>query len=210
MELVAHRAANAPESIGEASRVADTLELDVHTFRGRLEVRHAKVVWPFRIYWERGVGLTDERPHPLASVLAATPSDVALWVDLKGFTGRFARRVVRQVGDERPITVSGRSWWALRPAHRMGIRTFRSVGNRAQLWLALRIRHPHGVVMHERFATTEHLGRLDGRCSAVAVWGVADRARAIELRDAGLAALILDDLDLIGDLGESSHGTAGH
>ena len=56
MELVAHRAGNDPAAMADALAVADTLELDVHLLRGRLDVRHSKVIWPFRIYWERGEG----------------------------------------------------------------------------------------------------------------------------------------------------------
>ena len=51
VELVAHRAGNVTSSIASALDAADTVELDVHLFRGRIEVRHAKVIWPFRIHW---------------------------------------------------------------------------------------------------------------------------------------------------------------
>jgi hypothetical protein len=199
MELVAHRAGNRAATIGPALAVADTIELDVHALRGHLEVRHSKVVWPFRIYWERGHGLLeDQHPESLASILAAVPVDTGVWIDLKGFTGWLTRRVLRSVGDRRPLTMSCRSWWALRPARNGGVRTYRSVGSRWQLWLALRLRHPDGVVLHERFATPEHLARL--RCSHVAVWAVRDHQRAAELRALGMSAMILDDLDLIGAL----------
>ena len=199
VELIAHRAGNGRELIAPARAVADGIEIDVHTFRGRFEVRHSKALWPFAVYWERRVGLLpDEKPPSLASILDATPADTHLWVDLKGFTGRFTKRVLHELGDRRPLTMSCRSWWALGPARRRrDVRTFRSIGNRLQLWIALRIRHPDGVGVHERFATVEHLERLRDRCTGVAVWAVNDLDRAIELRDRGVAVLIIDDLGLI-------------
>jgi len=196
-EWVAHRAGNDPHLIAPALAVADAVELDVHLFRGRLEVRHSKVLWPFRIYWEQDEGiLPRERPPRLASILAATPDDAHLWVDVKGFTPRLTRRVLRAVGD-RPVTFSGRSWWVLRAAQRRGVRTFRSVGSRTQLWLALRLTHPDGIGLPERFATPGRLTELGRRCSSIAVWAVREPARAAELRDLGVRTLIIDDLDLV-------------
>ncbi len=197
--MIAHRAGNEHRLIEPALAVADAIELDVHTFRGRLDVRHSKALWPLARYWERDAGLLPrEDPPPLVSILAVVPAGAHLWIDLKGFTGRFTRRVLHAVGDHRPLTMSTRHWWTLRPAlERNGVRTFRSVGSRGQLWLALRLDHPDGIAMHERFATPEHLDRLRSRCAAIAIWGVHDLGRAIELRDLGVTALILDDLDLI-------------
>lgn len=205
MQLVAHRAGNHPESIAPALSVADAIELDVHLFRGRLEVRHSKVVRPFRVYWERGVGiLPDERPVALGDIVAATPDDAHLWIDLKGFTRRLPRRVLDVLGPRPQLTMSCRSWWVLgRVGGNPTIRTFRSVANRAQCWLALRLRHPDGIVMHERFATPDVVARLAPRCRAIAVWAVTDEARAEELRAIGIDAVIADDLDLIAAIGSS-------
>lgn len=199
MELIAHRAGNEPHLIAPALDVADTVELDVHLFRGRPDVRHTKVIWPFRIYWERGVWLVrDEHPHDLADIVSAAPDDAHLWLDLKVFTSRLTRRLLREHGHRRPLTMSCRSWWALGPASRArDVRTFRSVGHRLQLWVALRLRHPDGIVMHERFAGPDNIARLRDRCSTIAVWAVTDLERATELRDLGIDALIIDDLDLI-------------
>ncbi len=59
MELIAHRAGNEAHLIAPAMVVADTIELDVHLFRRRLEVRHAKVLWPFAVFWEKWELLPD-------------------------------------------------------------------------------------------------------------------------------------------------------
>jgi glycerophosphoryl diester phosphodiesterase len=205
MELVAHRAGNQPGLVAPALAVADTIEVDVHLFHHRLEVRHSKVIWPFKIYWERGVWLLpDEHPHDLGEIVAAAPDDAHLWLDLKGFTGRLSRRLLREFGDRRPLTMSCRSWWALGPARRAAdVRTFRSAANRTQLWLALHLRHPDGIVMHERFATPDNVARLRERCHRLAVWGVDDLDRAGELRELGIDAMIIDDLELIAALSAS-------
>jgi hypothetical protein len=199
MEWIAHRAANGPDSLAPALALADGAELDVHLLRGRLEVRHSKAVWPLRIYWERGEGiLADEQPADLASILAAAPDGAHLWFDLKAFTPRLTRHVLRAVDEEVELTMSSRSWWILRPARRRGgVRTFRSIGSRLQLWVALRLRHPHGVGIPDRFATPSMIERLRARSSAVAVWGVQDDRRVGQLRDLGVDVLIVDDLDLI-------------
>lgn len=212
MELVAHRAGNDPARLVRAVEVADAVELDVHLLRGRLDVRHVKVIWPLRVYWERGEGFVGEHhPPALGDIVGAAPDGTHLWIDLKGFTGRLAQRVLRELERRRSqtstdmstCTMSCRSWWALRPARRAGLRTFRSIGNRAQLWVALRLRHPDGVVMHERFATPDVVDRLRDRCTRLAVWGVDDRPRADAIEGLGIATVILDDLDLIAELRSS-------
>jgi hypothetical protein len=212
VELVAHRAGNDPAAMADALAVADTLELDVHLLRGRLDVRHSKVIWPFRIYWERGEGLLpDQHPPALTEIVDAVPDGTHLWIDLKGFTGRLPRHVLRAISARHPmasVTMSCRSWWALGPARRAGARTFRSVGNRAQRWLAVRLQHPDGIVLDERFATPDVLARLRGRCAGVAVWAVEDRARAEELDRLGVCAVIVDELGLIDDLRSSRLPTA--
>jgi hypothetical protein len=52
-ELIAHRVGNSLEEVAAAAGRADLVEIDVHLFRGRLEVRHAKVLWPTAILWEQ-------------------------------------------------------------------------------------------------------------------------------------------------------------
>ena len=199
MEWIAHRAANDPATLVAALEVAAGAELDVHLLRGRLEVRHSKALWPLRIFWERGRGIIDDEPPVgLATILAAAPAGAHLWFDLKGFTPRLTRRVVRAVDDRVESTMSSRSWWILGRARRRGtVRTFRSAGSRLQLWFALRMNHPDGVGIPERFATPSVLAELARRCSSIAVWGVRDTPRAAELREAGVDVLIVDDLGLI-------------
>jgi glycerophosphoryl diester phosphodiesterase len=207
MELIAHRAGNVVTSIASALAVADAIELDVHTFRGRLEVRHAKVLWPTGVRWEPWhLTPADEPRTTLAEILVAVPAGTHLWLDLKGFTRRFTRRVLAEVGDGYSLTVSSRSWWVLRPAELHGARVMRSVGNRFQRRLVTasgirpRTRHPdarRGVVLHERLADARSVRRITRHWSPVVAWAVHDLTRVGELERMGVTGIILDDLDLI-------------
>lgn len=201
MELIAHRAGNGLDIVERAIPIADTVELDVHRFRGRLEVRHAKVIWPFPIYWERDGLVAGLDPPGLADMIAAVPDDVRLWLDLKGVSARLASRALATLDGRRPVTMSCRNWWVLRKvAGEPGVDTFRSVGNRWQRGIAVRIRHPHGVVLHERLVDAATVERLRTRCRRIAVWAVGTVERALELDRLGIDAIIVDDLDLIRDL----------
>lgn len=189
-------------AVGPAAAVAHTVELDVHAFRGRLEVRHAKVIRPFAIHWERR-GLVPELvrgldPPTLEEIVAAVPDGLGLWIDLKGFTTSLCDRALATVGEHRPLTMSCRSWWVLGPAtRRPDVGTYRSVGSRWQRWIAQRVRHPDGVVLHERLVDERCVARLRPRCSRIAAWAIGTVERALELEALGVDAVIVDDLALI-------------
>jgi glycerophosphoryl diester phosphodiesterase len=204
MELIAHRAGNERHLISPALEVADTIELDLHQFRGRLEVRHAKVLWPFAVFWEKWELVPDVAHPPLGEILEAAPADAHLWFDVKAITQRVPRRLLREVGPRRPITISCRSWWSLRSVRRLtGVRTFRSVGNRWQLWLVQRVRFAgtdDGIVMHERFASDEVLARLRRLTPHIVVWAVDAVDRALELHDRGISGVIADDLGVLAEV----------
>lgn len=205
IELVAHRAGNETRLIGPAIGIADAVELDVHLHRGRLEVRHAKSLWPSRRFWERWHWVPDPGWHELSEINTAALAGTHLWVDLKGFSSRLTRRVLAEVGNRRPLTLSCRSWWALRPAERLaGVRTLRSVGTRWQRWLVVRVPvgGVDGVVMHERLADPHHVAALKQRYSTVVVWAVEDVERATAVIAGGVDGIIADDLGLLAELKE--------
>lgn len=201
VELIAHRAGNERHLIAPALTVADTVELDVHLFWFRLEVRHAKALWPFAVFWEQWHLMPNVPRPPLTTILAATPDDTHLWFDLKGFTTRLPKRLLRETGVRPHMTASCRSWWALRPLRRVaGIRTLWSIASPGQLWLVERLRFADlgdGIVMKERLATEDTLARLRDRAATIIVWGVDDFERAIELHQLGVSGIIADDLDLL-------------
>lgn len=145
VEIIAHRAGNSAESVAAAARlsalgIVDTVELDVHLFRGRLEVRHAKIVcWPFARLWERWELLPADAPRrPLGASIDAIPVELGVWIDLKGFTRRLPRAVHRSLGDRPELTYSSRQWWLLRWVRRhTAARTMVSVGSRWQRWVVV-------------------------------------------------------------------------
>jgi glycerophosphoryl diester phosphodiesterase len=205
VELIAHRAGNLVASIEAAARVADAIEVDVHLFRGRLEVRHAKVLWPSSVQWERWEVVASPEPPPrLAEILRAVPDGTAVWLDLKGPSMRLPRRVRAEVTSVGPVTVSSRWWYNLRPFRRSGdVRTMRSVGNRAQLAVVSRLRRcgPNdGIVIHERLLTPSVALGLRHRTDHLCAWAVDDERRASELVAMGCSGLIIDDLGLVAAL----------
>lgn len=200
MELIAHRAANRPGLVQAGLAAADAVELDVHLRRGRLEVRHAKVLWPSSLLWERWYVVREERSEPLPPILDAAGPDAHLWFDLKGFRPRLATRVLHAADGRPASTMSCRSWWVLRPGRRRaGVRTVRSIGARWQLWWATRRRTPcadgHGLA--DRYATPATVAALLRRNPFVAVWGVTEAERLAALEAMGVSAVIADDLGML-------------
>jgi glycerophosphoryl diester phosphodiesterase len=203
MYFVAHRAGNLPATIEAALRVADAVELDVHLFRGRLEVRHEKVFWPCSARWEQWYFVPAHTPRPaLAEILDDLPRSTPLWLDLKGFTPRLTRKALAATAGFERVTVSSRSWWILKPAGaHPHVRVMRSAGNRLQRWFALHVtpaagHRADGVVLHERLADPDTVARLH-RTGSVVAWGAGTRRRIDELAALSLDGVILDDLDLI-------------
>jgi glycerophosphoryl diester phosphodiesterase len=206
VELVAHRAGNHPADIEPAAAVADTIEVDVHLFRRRLEVRHAKVLLPTAIQWERWwIDLHPTPPPTLDEILDEVPPGTAVWLDLKGLTSRLARRILADIPLGPEVTMSSRSWWTLRRPRADGFRTMRSVGSRWQRLAVCGIRRwspTDGIVVDERLLDAEWIARLRRRSTMIVAWGVDDMERATALIGAGVVGLILDDLDLIRGLAE--------
>jgi len=200
IELIAHRAGNLAATLPAALAVADAIELDVHLFRGRIEVRHSKVLWPTAARWERWhlEPKSTERPD-LEEILTLVPPGTHVWIDLKGFDRRLTRRVLSAVGDDVSLTVSARAWWTLAPARdRPGTRVMRSVGNRWQRWIVERFGSGgDGVVLHERLLTPTAVGRLRSIAPHVVAWAVTNRTRLQELESMGIDGAIVDDVELI-------------
>ncbi len=202
MELVAHRFGNEARRAVEGAAIADLIEIDIHLWRGRLEVRHAKRLWLLQRMWERWHLLERDTPVPsLEEILAVLPQSTPLLLDLKGWRPKMVSMVQSIVGEERPIVVSARSWWLLkRVKDHDGVRILRSVGANWQLWLVLRLRRParaSGVVIDQRLLQPEIALRLLKRSPMIFSWNVDSEVRAVELVDMGVTGLIIDDPDLI-------------
>jgi glycerophosphoryl diester phosphodiesterase len=201
--VVAHRAGNNAATLSAAEeRGVDMVELDVHLFRGRLEVRHAKTFGPLAILWERWYLVRPFAPRrQLVDVLGTVRPETHLLLDLKGpwpQLGRFAREVMRAACPDRPYSVCARNWFLLRPFRgQPNVRVIRSAaGPGALRSLVRRHRHGDGVSLEERLVTRELLADLHAHTPLVLVWGVVSRDRFRELRDVGVDGFILDDLTL--------------
>ncbi len=213
--FIAHRAGNDPQAVTEWAEHADLIEVDVHRWKRRLEVRHAKRAWPTSRLWERsGLLPAATEVHGFDAVLdAAARAGTHLWLDAKGIDPRLHRAVAAATDAIRPLTVSTKAWWLLGPFSRRraeGVRTFRSVGNRLELWALLRLPSRvalDGVVLHERLLHRSLVQRLRARGWEIVSWAVTDRTRAEELLGWGVAGLILDERELLVEL-RRDHGRA--
>jgi glycerophosphoryl diester phosphodiesterase len=210
VELIAHRAGNDPGSLRRRRGDADLVEVDVHWSGGDLEVRHAKVLWPTRRLWERWHLLPAGTPVPsFADVLDAAGPDTHLLVDLKGPLPRVGRQALVALGQRRPVTVSSKAWWVLRPFRGTGVRTVRSAGNRAELallrWLPVG-RRVDGFGLHRRLCTPRVVAELRRRTDVVFAWAVDDDGTAHRLARWGVTGLIVDDPDLLGRLAADRPG----
>ena len=199
--VVAHRAGNRPETVAPALERADMVELDAHVFRGRVEVRHAKVLRPTSRLWEKWYLLPENTTVPsLKTILDSIPPEVPIMVDLKCFTPRAGRRIRREVPEDRNLIVSCRSWWVL-PVFRdrRGTVMLRSCRSRLQLRLVTRIPglgDRVGVVAHQEVLDPDNIRALRGRTPNVFTWAVESIERGRELVEWGVTGLIVDDLGL--------------
>lgn len=204
LELVAHRAGNDPLRCVDAATVAHLVEIDVHWHRGRIEARHAKRLWGTRRLWDRWYLLPADAPRPtLHDVLDALGPDTHVFLDLKGWSRKLAAAVREAVAGRPHVTVSTKSWWLLRGFDGApGVRTLASCGSRARIELLRRVRLPrsvHGVVVHQRLLSPTVVRELAAR-GPVFSWAVADRPRADQLVAWGVTGIIIDELELIGEL----------
>lgn len=215
MIFVAHRAGNTPERVLEAQHLVEVIELDVHRGRqGRVEVRHAKTLWPTRRLWDRWYLLPAGTVTPsLDQILDAVDEDTGLWFDLKGVRQNAQARIEALASErQRTVIVSSKSWWLLGPMTGLGkLRTFRSVGNRLELalllWLPTRSR-VDGTVINRRLLTPRLIERLRHR-GPIFTWGVTDRATIEWLERHQIAGVIIDDLGLAPQRRRSDRGDEG-
>ena len=177
------------------------IEVDTHVFRGRVEVRHAKVFRPTSRLWEKWYWLpADTYVYSLSEILNVVPVEVPLLIDLKCFTRRAGRHIRDAIPPERPLVVSCRSWWVLAVFNRRSdtIR-LRSCGSRWQLYLAQLIggrNDDTGFVVAARLLDSRSIEALLHRSKHLYSWGVKSPDRLDELVEAGVTGVILDDLSL--------------
>jgi len=202
--IVAHRYGNTIETALIGSDIADMVEIDVHLWHGRLEVRHAKRLWILQRQWEQWHLLPSDTTVPsFADILSSMPPDTPLLVDIKGWRPKMVRLIREALGDERQIVASARGWWLLRHIRdRPKTTVLRSVGTRWQLWLIKRMKHSRGgptpgTVIHQGLLEPGTAGVLLKMGPDLYTWNVESKERAGELTEMGATGLIIDDSRLL-------------
>ncbi len=202
--IVAHRYGNSIDSAPEGAEIADMVEIDVHLWHGRLEVRHAKRLWILQRQWEQWHLLPTDSPVPsFAEIVSSLPPNTPLLVDIKGWRPRMVRLIREVLGDERPIVASARGWWLLRHIRdRPHTKVLRSVGTKWQLWLVShlprsRAKPAPGTVVHQRLLNSRSAATLLRISPDLFTWNIESESRADELIALGVTGLIIDDAHLI-------------
>lgn len=207
---VAHRAGNSLDRLRDAARVgADVIELDVQAHRGRLEIRHARRLWPLPLVmdgwrilpgWRTQLLLEDVLAEPL-------PAGVRLMLDLKGDDASIGSSVVAALARTghalapREVLVCGRYWPALEPfADVAGATVLLSARTPAEVAAltrrALR-RDADGVSLHRSLLTTELVTSLREQLGLVLTWPINDVQALDEVVDKGVTGVITDSADVL-------------
>jgi hypothetical protein len=217
---VAHRAGNSLSGLAAAPLLgADAVELDVHSYRGRLEVRHLKTAGPLPILWDRWElrGASEPRLE-LIDVLEATPPGVTLMLDLKGprtSIGTATGRLLREQGWSRPLLACGRWWPAVcaLAAAAPAVRPVLSVRNRVELALLLRRLAtepaPYGLSLHRSLLTRPLVGRLHQHVERVLTWPVEDLGALETVRSLGVTGVVSGDATVLAELSRGRRPTRG-
>lgn len=207
---IAHRAGNSLPALRAAVEVgADVFECDVHSYGGRLEVRHEKSLGPLPWLWEKwelipSASLPKLELGGLLDALDGLEKPVQLMVDLKGpgSVGLRVATLMHQRLPDRPVLVCSRWWPGVRPFyHRPWARPVLSARNRAELQqLRVRVRRPappYGVSLHRSLLTRPLVDELHGRVELVMTWPVNDDAALEEVLSRGVTGVISDRPDIL-------------
>ncbi|MGE3074083.1 MAG: glycerophosphodiester phosphodiesterase [Dehalococcoidia bacterium] len=216
--IVAHRYGNHIETMLRACSLgADLVEADIHSDRGRLEVRHTKTMGPVPFLWDRWSLSAGWTPRLLLKdVLQAVPPGCEVMLDLKGRGSRFPGAVAEAVHEAmggRPYTVCSQLWNTLVPFYDdPDARVIHSVGSAAALQRAL----PHlederfdGISIHKKFLSEPVVRSLLERVSLVMTWPVNQESELRRLQGLGVNGFIIDDLALLQRLAEERRGSSG-
>jgi glycerophosphoryl diester phosphodiesterase len=219
VHAVAHRAGNDLGALRRAlAHGADVLEADVHSHRGRLEVRHHKALGPLPWRWDRrsrpgSVPLLRDAwdlqpasafPLRLAEVLAAARPDATLMLDLKGVggVGPAVLRMVHEQVPDAPLLVCAR-WWPSVDAFRdrPWARPVLSARGRVELArLQRRLARgpvPYGVSVHRSLLDADVVRQLRTRVDLVMTWPVNDEQALEQVLSAGVTGVITDDAEVL-------------
>jgi glycerophosphoryl diester phosphodiesterase len=203
--VVSHRVGNDLAALAAAAAGgAEIVEADVHLHRGRLEVRHTKTLWPLPILWDRWYLADPFAPRLLlGDLLAATPRDVTLMLDLKGVKPGLGPAVERMLDadGERPLVMCSRVWRHLpRFRGRPSTVVLHSAGSPGQLRRLLARYGPgdlEGVSVRRDLLDPAVVGELRRRAPRVWTWPVDDPGTARTLASWGVTGFISDAPDAL-------------
>jgi len=213
---VAHRAGNSVAALREAAALrVDVIELDVHRWRGRLEVRHTKTAGRLPILWDAWHVSPGWRPRlelaeVLAEALRVAGSGTRLMLDLKGTDpdiGRAVARSVHELAPDRDVLVCGRHWPALEPFAPLGYAQILLSARTPRELAALRARvaeggvvggrSAYGASIHRSLLTRPLLEELHRRLEVVLTWPVNTPAALDDVLAVGVSGVISDELDVL-------------
>jgi glycerophosphoryl diester phosphodiesterase len=208
--LVAHRVGNDPTTILDAVGAgADLIEADVHLYRRRLEIRHTKSMGVLPWMWDRWYLVPKAALRvSLVDLVEKTPVEATLMLDLKGWhpwLGRVVARAMEQAAPGRPYVVASRTWPVLTAFERIEhVAIIHSAaGPREALSLPRRLatHRTDAVCVHRRLLVQPRwMTRARSLAPVVLTWPITTKAAAREALDRGAHGLIIDGVDLLGEL----------
>ena len=203
---VAHRAGNSLDALHAAVELgADVLEADVHSHRGRLEVRHLKSMGPVPFLWDRWELVpASVRQLQLAELLDAVgPLGSTLMIDLKGVggVGAAVAQALHERAPEVAVLLCSR-WWPSVDAFdgASWARPVLSARNAAELRrLRRRVarRPPYGVSVHRSLLDATVVAELRERVPLVMTWPVNAERALDEVLRMGVTGVISDEAEIL-------------
>lgn len=203
---IAHRYGNDLARLTEAAAAgANYVETDVWSYRGRLEVRHAKTLGPIPVIWDKWyIRRHPDNPLVLDEVLAALPPGMGIMIDLKGNDPALPEMLLdalRRHGDHHPIMISARFWDYLPSLlDYPGLMLFHSVGTRGQLRRVrplLELREHDAVCVKYQLLDAATAYSLKSQVSLLATWAINDEQRLKHAIEWGVDAVITDETSIL-------------
>jgi glycerophosphoryl diester phosphodiesterase len=207
---IAHRAGNSLAGMHAANELGvDVIECDVHTYRGRLEVRHLKTAGPLPFLWDSWELRSGSAPRlGLHELLEADEHGTLFMLDIKGpwtWAGRNVARMLHDRGHHRPVLACGRWWPSIDAmAHLPYVLPVLSARNRlewARLQRRLRTgRRPYGVSVHRGLLDRQRVAELLRHVELVMTWPVNDLTALEEVLEIGVNGVISDEAHVLADV----------
>jgi glycerophosphoryl diester phosphodiesterase len=204
LTVVAHGAGNTLRTAERAAAIgADVIEADLHLYRGRVEVRHLKIVRraPFLLWdrWYLAPGWTKRLLLPeFAARIGATPGP-AVMLDLKGHDAKITDAVLghlEEIQANRDVWVCSPDWPLHEPLRDLpDLRDLQSIGTQPQLdaFLAGKVQGEiAGISIQRLILTADVLARLKERSSFVITWAVNDLAALDQVAAMGVSGISTD------------------